>query len=322
MKPRIHISYSILNITGIMLIIFLTVTLLAPSVSAHSSTVFITDIQPPLSSETGTTLPADLQVLSSDLQNLILEFKIPPFEIIESQNNESTCQIIDIQEFAEIREPGWPRLPIYGTMVGVPTESQPSLTVLESNLSPITGNYNLCAVETNHYERDETGALLYTGKQAIPDPQVYTSQDFIPKQTAEIISTGYLRSQRVAQIRINPFQYNPSNGELRYLKYLKLQVNFGDQSPKLVLPQSSPPDEGIFESILEDKGPSNQLFYDASDKFEDYDTLDPIAIQLKKRGMGPYVIHDLSASGVVHLATLDGETMAKWICGYRLKKYH
>ena len=38
--------------------------------------------------------------------------------------------------------------------------------------------------------------------------------------------------------------------------------------------------------------------------------------------MGPYVIHDLSASGAVHLATLDGEPMANSISGCRLKKYH
>ena len=38
--------------------------------------------------------------------------------------------------------------------------------------------------------------------------------------------------------------------------------------------------------------------------------------------MGPYIIHDLSASGAVHLATLDGEPMANWISGCRLKKYH
>ena len=44
--------------------------------------------------------------------------------------------------------------------------------------------------------------------------------------------------------------------------------------------------------------------------------------KLKKLGMGPYVLHDLSASGAVHLATLDGEPMANWITGCRLKKYN
>ncbi|MCO5614982.1 hypothetical protein L7F22_069269 [Adiantum nelumboides] len=44
--------------------------------------------------------------------------------------------------------------------------------------------------------------------------------------------------------------------------------------------------------------------------------------KLKKRGMGPYIIHALSASGAVHLATLDGEPMVNWISRCRLKKYH
>ena len=37
--------------------------------------------------------------------------------------------------------------------------------------------------------------------------------------------------------------------------------------------------------------------------------------------MGPYLIHNLSPSGAVHLATLDGVPMANWISGCRLKKY-
>ena len=51
-------------------------------------------------------------------------------------------------------------------------------------------------------------------------------------------------------------------------------------------------------------------------------TLKQHTSKLKKRGMGPYVIHDLSTSGAVHLATLDGEPMSNWISGCRLKKYN
>ena len=50
-------------------------------------------------------------------------------------------------------------------------------------------------------------------------------------------------------------------------------------------------------------------------------TLKQHTSKLKKRGMGPYLIHDLSPSGAVHLATLDGVPMANWISGCRLKKY-
>ncbi|MCO5577035.1 hypothetical protein L7F22_030857 [Adiantum nelumboides] len=44
--------------------------------------------------------------------------------------------------------------------------------------------------------------------------------------------------------------------------------------------------------------------------------------KFKKKGNGPFVIEDVFPSGAVKLSTLDGESMANWISGYRLKKYH
>ena len=37
--------------------------------------------------------------------------------------------------------------------------------------------------------------------------------------------------------------------------------------------------------------------------------------------MGPYVIQDISTSGALRLATIDGEQMPNWISGCRVKKY-
>ena len=37
--------------------------------------------------------------------------------------------------------------------------------------------------------------------------------------------------------------------------------------------------------------------------------------------MGPYEIHDISNSGALRLATLDGEKMPNWISSCRVKKY-
>ena len=51
-------------------------------------------------------------------------------------------------------------------------------------------------------------------------------------------------------------------------------------------------------------------------------TLKQHASKPKKRGNGPYAIHDISTSGAVRLATLDGEQMLNWMSGCRLKKYH
>ncbi|MCO5580816.1 hypothetical protein L7F22_034688 [Adiantum nelumboides] len=51
-------------------------------------------------------------------------------------------------------------------------------------------------------------------------------------------------------------------------------------------------------------------------------TLKQHSKKLQKRGNGPYVIHDISPSGAIKLATLEGEEMPNWISGCRLKKYH
>ena len=50
-------------------------------------------------------------------------------------------------------------------------------------------------------------------------------------------------------------------------------------------------------------------------------TLKQHASKLKKRGLGPYVVHDISTSGALRLATLEGEQMPTWISGCRVKKY-
>ncbi|MCO5593608.1 hypothetical protein L7F22_047623 [Adiantum nelumboides] len=51
-------------------------------------------------------------------------------------------------------------------------------------------------------------------------------------------------------------------------------------------------------------------------------TLKQHSKKLKKRGNGHYVIHDISSSEAIKLATLEGEEMPNWISGYKLKKYH
>ena len=51
-------------------------------------------------------------------------------------------------------------------------------------------------------------------------------------------------------------------------------------------------------------------------------TLKQHASKLKKRGNETYVIHDISTSGAVRLATLDGEQMINCMSGCCIKKYH
>ena len=44
-------------------------------------------------------------------------------------------------------------------------------------------------------------------------------------------------------------------------------------------------------------------------------------MKIKKCGLGPFVINELTSSGAVRLETLDGAQMPNFINGSRLKKY-
>ena len=71
-------------------------------------------------------------------------------------------------------------------------------------------------------------------------------------------------------------------------------------------------------------------FHDRHVKSKDFEIGDYVLIytfkhktkKLKKRGMEPFVIHSISSSGAIKLATIDGEEMPNWISGCRLKKYY
>ena len=51
-------------------------------------------------------------------------------------------------------------------------------------------------------------------------------------------------------------------------------------------------------------------------------TLKKLKRKLKMRGLGPFVINELNSSGAIHLETLDGEQMANFINGSRLRLYN
>ena len=50
-------------------------------------------------------------------------------------------------------------------------------------------------------------------------------------------------------------------------------------------------------------------------------TLKKLKWKLKMRGLGPFVINELSPSGAVHLETLDGEQMTDFINGIHIRQY-
>jgi len=191
-----------------------------------------------------------VRILESNSTGIVLELITPGFELELLAEEDLSCQRLSVDEYAATDTSGWPRLPVKGTMLGVPPDVELEVTVLETDLVLVPGRFNICPVSQPDFEFDPDGGLNYFGVKMVPDEGAYSRDAFFPNKSVEIVSSGYIRSQSFATLRMQPFQYNPVRGELRHIKRLVVRLDFlpEDSSSLQAIPKNI--DEGSYEGIL------------------------------------------------------------------------
>ena len=162
-----------------------------------------------------------IRVLSSHDSELVLQFTLPPFNLqTHSVRAATDCQQIDIGKWATTSQPGYPDIPLVGTLIQIPETGEIFSQVLTEEYETIWG-VELCPTPTPSISKQ--GEITYS---LLPNAEVYQHHDFWPTTRLEIGSRQVLRGVPVSRLRIFPFQWNPVTKELRYLKELTLQVQF------------------------------------------------------------------------------------------------
>lgn len=215
----------------------------------------------PLAAEAG-ALPAggksaagQVVLLEADDQGVTLELVTPEFELAPSSAREGDCELIRLPGYAQAGQPGYPSLPVKGSLVGIPAGSEPDLEILEVEASSLPGFHAICPVSRPLVEYSlEGGAPAYRGELAAPLPEAYSVNRFLPEEAAVLAQTAFIRNQRVARLVFQPFQYNPASGELRLNRRIQVRLAFHRASG---LPEGGTPAkdaslslEGPFESLL------------------------------------------------------------------------
>ncbi|BAP55346.1 hypothetical protein THII_1049 [Thioploca ingrica] len=159
-----------------------------------------------------------IQLLSSHESELVLQLILPDFSL--QTQVESGCQQIDIANWATTSTPGYPEIPMVGTLIQIPNTGEISAHILAAEYETISAT-ELCPTPTPLVStRGEVTYSLTKNKIA------YQSNHFWPTTELEIGTRQVLRGVPVSRISIFPFQWNPVTQELRYLKKLSLQVQF------------------------------------------------------------------------------------------------
>ncbi|HQU32442.1 MAG: hypothetical protein HRU72_00065 [Planctomycetia bacterium] len=197
-----------------------------------------------------------IRVLRSDSDGAVLELRLSGFQTETTEYEGESYQSITAPDTVQSDQPGKPRMPVCGTLLGVPAVDGVSLQIIDASFKTVPGYRLLPAPEwkVSGNNMDEPDIE----KAFIMDQDIYHTSAFYPEAIAGIGYTGYLRDQAVAQVQFYPVQYNPVEGVVRLYRRILVKVTWNARqvAPS---PRRAPGTGRAYEETLK----SHLLNYDA-----------------------------------------------------------
>ena len=192
-----------------------------------------------------------VRLLRSDEHGVVLELLTPSFRIVQENVERKLYSRLEVNGYGTTDTPGHTRLPVKGTMVGIPTWAEVTLNVLDTETYMLADRYFLSTVPSPILEMEPSADFQYQSMALTYEEEAYSQDYFLPTPAAELVATGFIGSQRVAVVRFHPFQYNPSSGELLHLRSILVRLDFNQENTQSHMSNTTV-GERPFESLLQD----------------------------------------------------------------------
>ena len=121
-------------------------------------------------------------------------------------------------EGSGLREAGEPWLPIYNLSIGIPFDSDPSITIVKAEQELIT-NVLIPPVPSED-------PVLYPFDVNNVNKEIYSDNALFPAAKAELSEDYVMRYSRILPVVVSPFQYNPVKRELVFNKIVIVRVEY------------------------------------------------------------------------------------------------
>jgi hypothetical protein len=203
----------------------------------------------PTAADSTLTPTPGLHLLTQSEESVILELRTPNFQVGQAGVEGQSCALVTVAGYGEADQRGMPRLPVQGTLVGIPAGARVTLTVLSVDGIALAVDSEPCSVSDPPVEDEWAGPVPFS---LAPRPELALSLEsaLYPATAAEIVSTGWIRSQRVAQVRFHPFQYDPLSGALWHNQRILVRLDFAVQEDQGGVARPSI-EEASFEQVLQ-----------------------------------------------------------------------
>ncbi|MFQ6032440.1 MAG: C25 family peptidase propeptide domain-containing protein [Candidatus Zixiibacteriota bacterium] len=167
-----------------------------------------------------------VKLLKSDERGCVVEIVTANFEREKKVLNATTFDVLSVPGYGLTMEVGHPQRPLKGFLLGLPPGAEIELKIVDEEFSVWPGYFVSPVSRAKVIEEDPTEFARIEYEYAI-DPKAYSLDTFYPGKIAEVGFSGIIRRQRVVQIRIYPFQYNPARRELKFYRRIVVEVSFG-----------------------------------------------------------------------------------------------
>ncbi len=193
------------------------------------------------------TSTVGLRIVQQRADGFEMEFIVPPYRL-KANGDFSEVSASGLIPNAP---PGFPRLPVTGTLIGLPPRGEAIVSIVEDHqeIQPLdqpmaAWQPTRGALPDTLASAQEAGARI----QALP----LQKDGLYPQAPVVIEPAGFLRSQRLARLVIAPFQYDPQRRQLIVHTRIRFSVRFTEIPAQASSTQIAEPEpvEDVLRAVL------------------------------------------------------------------------
>ena len=172
---------------------------------------------------TAAAVESGFHLIQAADNGVMIEYSLGEYTLEQVNLDGQTYDRVVMEDAATIGEPGKPNLPVIATSIGVPINAEFHLRIEEIQTRPLSGHYRI-EPAGSYVVGDEalaSGKIIY-----IENPELYANATAYPGVQVELGQAAKLRSQRILPLRVYPFQFTPSSGQLEVVTYVRFLVEF------------------------------------------------------------------------------------------------